>query len=612
MLLNVHCISYFAPYAYSYNIFFRFNTFIFHDMDSTRISTQVNVKHCSLCQGDTEYYCYGCQQDLCIQCKNLHVVDLSTEDHIVTSYAEKMKYPPKRARSHNPEKVISAWSQDPKQVKRWRSGDPKQAISVRYQDNHEPYVTPCRPHQFLLPVQLSPLEYSEIQRQKFSDRIYHIRGETIFDRSAILERLRYDRKTGHKAVTIRGLYQAAMRGQGIKDQIDEVLDGNLKDGNLKDRCIIQKTRMTRHMTTLLMYYHWYEQLRKTMETRPIKFLRTMTQKHRPRKDDMKTIINMLVNLMKEIRLTPSGIQRQARDVKLLWTLMPSSILQKTFSVTDATRCNHHSFVTPDRVWVSDKDSLLLTDIATGKQLHSVENPRNSGVGIHTVNSEGELIFIDKYEQINKLGNDMKSILILKGVPDSIWRPMCVYYSRSSESLLVGMYHCDTLIGKVMRYDKTGKHTQTIPHNFDTEYHELYETPEYITENNNGDVVVSDKDQSVVVVTSREGKSRFSYRGCPPGIGTFWPQGICTDVMSNILVCCGMTNTIQMLNSDGQFLSYIFTGIKPKPQSLSYDLYTHAVWIGSGDNNTMAMGRYINRRLQFTGKSYSVLLIKFYY
>ena len=572
-------------------------------MDSTRISTQVNVKHCSLCQEDTEYYCFNCQLDICNQCRNFHVIYLHTKKHIVTSYAE--KYPPKRARSHH-EQVINAWSQ----VKRWISGDPKQAISVRYQDNHEPCVTPSRPHQFLPPV--------EFQRRQFSDRIYNLRSETIFYRSAILEQLRYDCKTDHKAVTIRGLFQVKKKGQGMKDQIDDVLAGNLED-----RRIIQKTRMTRHMTKLLMYYHWYEQLRKTMETRPIKFLRTMTQKHRPRKDDMKTIINMLVNLMKEIRLVPSGIQRQARDVKLLWTCMSSPVLQKTLSVTGATRCDHHSFVTPDRVWVSDEDNLLLTDIATGKKLHSVENPLNSRTGIHTVNSEGELIFIDKKEQIKKLSNDMKTILPFIDVPDFIWEPRCVYYSPSSESLLVGMCYFDTLIGKVMRYDKTGKHTQTIPHNVDTFLHEnLYKTPNYITENNNGDVVVSDGDQMAVMVTTREGKYRFYYIGrrfyCigrVTGFREFIPRGICTDAMSNILVCCGMTNTIHMLNKDGQFLSYIFTGITPeieyRPESLSYDFNTHALWIGYSNNNTMAMGRYINRRLHLTGKSHSVLLIKGY-
>ena len=126
-------------------------------MDPTSISTQVNVKHCSLCQGNNEYYCYKCQQDLCIQCKKLHVIDLSTKHHTVTSYIEKMKYPPKQKSS--------------------QSGDPKQVISAHSQDsdNHEPCIMPFteyKPHKFIPPVWLSPLERSEIQRQQYLSLIH--------------------------------------------------------------------------------------------------------------------------------------------------------------------------------------------------------------------------------------------------------------------------------------------------------------------------------------------------------------------------------------------------------------------------------------------------------
>ena len=120
-------------------------------------------------------------------------------------------------------------------------------------DNHEPCVIPFseyKPHKFIPPVWLTPLERSEMQRQLYSGRIFHLRGETIYYRSVLLEGLRYDRKTGHKAVTIRGQSKAEKRGQGLKDLINDVLAGDLED-----RCIIQKTRMTRHMKKLLRYYH---------------------------------------------------------------------------------------------------------------------------------------------------------------------------------------------------------------------------------------------------------------------------------------------------------------------------------------------------------------------
>nr|XP_022312660.1 uncharacterized protein LOC111117740 isoform X4 [Crassostrea virginica] len=355
--------------------------------------------------------------------------------------------------------------------------------------------------------------------------------------------------------------------------------------------------MTRHMTKLLRYYHRFEQLSETMETRPFKFLRIMTQNHSPRKDDMKTIINILVNLMKEIRLVPSGIPRRAGLDDLL-TLLSSPVVQKYLSVTGVEFCDHISCVTPDRVWVSDKNNLILTETATGKKLHSVEDQLSSGIGIHTVNSEGELIYIDKEYNIIKLCNDMKTTTTFIKHTDTTWEPQCVYCSPSSGDLLVGMRDTRTYTGKVVRYDNTGKRKQTIPHDDNTP-HTLYEWPWFITENNNLDVLVSDV--VAVVVTSGEGVHRFSYTG-PPSGSRLQPYGICTDVMSHILVSDYTTSTVQMLDRDGQFLSYVLTrqtrGMDYKPYGLSYDVSTHAVYVGSGsnNNNTMSVCRYINRHL----------------
>uniref|UniRef100_K1QZC9 Uncharacterized protein n=1 Tax=Magallana gigas TaxID=29159 RepID=K1QZC9_MAGGI len=93
-----------------------------------------------------------------------------------------------------------------------------------------------------------------------------------------------------------------------------------------------------------------------------------------------------------------------------------------------------------------------------------------------------------------------------------------------------MYDADGT-GKVFRYNKSGQLTQTIQYE-NTEL-ELYRQPNYVTENNNGDVVVSDY-ESAVVVTDRGGRRRFSYTGHPPG-SNLGPLGICTDAMSHILM-----------------------------------------------------------------------------
>ncbi|XP_065932478.1 tripartite motif-containing protein 2 isoform X2 [Magallana gigas] len=176
--------------------------------------------------------------------------------------------------------------------------------------------------------------------------------------------------------------------------------------------------------------------------------------------------------------------------------------------------------------------------------------------------------------------------------DSTWRPRCVYWSPSTGDLLVGMYTIDT--GKVTRYNQSGQLTQTI------QYHNtgrgLYSIPRYITENNNGDVVVSDL-SGAVVVTERGGRHRFSYTGHPSG-SRLVPLGICTDALSHILVCDVITHTVQMINKDGQFLSHLLTKSQEMGESwsLRYDVNTHRLWVGSGSrDNKVCVYRYITRQ-----------------
>nr|XP_034310533.1 uncharacterized protein LOC117684053 [Crassostrea gigas] len=301
--------------------------------------------------------------------------------------------------------------------------------------------------------------------------------------------------------------------------------------------------------------------------------------------------------------TPGTEKSQQRNQYLL-KLMSSPELLHSLRLADAVRCYHISCVTSDRVWVSDINNLILTN-TTGFLLHCVKNSssdlyRNLYIdrykGLHTVNSESELIYIDRNDNINKLSEDMKTTTTFIERTDSTWEPRCVYCSPSTGDLLVGMSYKHAKTGKVTRYNQSRQLTHTTQH--DNTGRELYRRPNYITENNNGDVVVSDYDNEpgAVVVTERGGTHRFSYTGHPPG-SRLQPWGICTDALSHILVCDGETQTVQVLNKDGQFLSHLLTKSHEmgRPQSLGYDVNTHRLWVGSRDNNKVCVYRYITRQ-----------------
>ncbi|XP_061195222.1 uncharacterized protein LOC133203459 [Saccostrea echinata] len=261
-----------------------------------------------------------------------------------------------------------------------------------------------------------------------------------------------------------------------------------------------------------------------------------------------------------------------------------AVKQKSVSVA-GVRCGRHiSRVTSDRVWICDDNNLILTNTA-GDQLHHLTGIL-SGYGVHTVNNEGDLIYIDREYNINKLSTDntVKTTLIKYTAP---WEPRCVYSSPSTGYLLIVMRNTDTNTGKVVRYNSTGQHVQSIQ--YDNKGQELYCIPRYITENRNGDVVVSD--WFCVVVTDGGGSYRFSFKGHSSG-SRLDPLGICTDSLSHIFVCDYNTGSVLIIDKDGQFLSQIETrehGIDG-PCGLIFDDKMICLWVGSWDKNTVNIYR----------------------
>ncbi|XP_061195205.1 uncharacterized protein LOC133203440 [Saccostrea echinata] len=254
------------------------------------------------------------------------------------------------------------------------------------------------------------------------------------------------------------------------------------------------------------------------------------------------------------------------------------VLQKSVTVKGVRECRHISRVSSDRVWISDAyNNLILTNTA-GDKLHHLTGI-STLYGVHTVNRNGDLIYIDREYNINKLSIDHKVKTTFIKYNTALWYPLSVYSSHSTGDLLVGMYRRDTDTAKLVRYNSTGEHIQTIQ--YDNEGQGLYSVPIYITENRTGDVIVSD--WPCVVVTDCGGSHRFSYTGPPPGSG-LTPRGICTDALSHILVCDANTYTVQMIDKDGQFLSHIQTSHrKDRPRGLSYDDRTQLLWIATANN-----------------------------
>ncbi|XP_062586995.1 uncharacterized protein LOC134248597 [Saccostrea cucullata] len=279
------------------------------------------------------------------------------------------------------------------------------------------------------------------------------------------------------------------------------------------------------------------------------------------------------------------------------SVMYRMVLQKSFTVSGDIGCKHITHVSTDRVWNSDDEGNLILTNTTGDTLDKVTGLAKYSGGLHTVTRDSAVIYIDSHRNIIKLSTDKVKTTVISYTPP--WRPESVYSSPSTGDLLVAMRNY-TWTGKVNCYTDTGRHKQTIQH--DNTGQELYRVPIYITENRNGDVIVSDLGREAVVVTDRGGRHRFSYTG-PPSGSVLSPYGICTDALSHILVCDDNTYTVHIIDQDGFFLTQIETkqhGIDT-PYGLSYDWDTQLLWVGSYNNNTVNIYRLINEGDHLTDK-----------
>ncbi|MES1922024.1 hypothetical protein MHBO_003540, partial [Bonamia ostreae] len=189
-------------------------------------------------------------------------------------------------------------------------------------------------------------------------------------------------------------------------------------------------------------------------------------------------------------------------------MFPSKF-EKYVTAPDVDDVLHISRLTSGQVWVSDRNNIILTD-TTGVKIHHFTKRSDISYGVHTVTSAGNLIYIDSDDNINKLMADRKTHVRIRNATD--WKPHCVYSSPSTGDLLIGMSKLEIKTHsmmkkiKITRNDRTGKHVLTIRGDSSQK---LCDNFSYITENRNGDVLVSG---TFVTAVDLEGRYRFSYTG----------------------------------------------------------------------------------------------------
>lgn len=539
-------------------------------MDVLHAYAQCKLRHCSQCEGVTEYHCKECAIDICALCKEKHNLDLDTKNHEVKIFQAKSNISPRK-----------------ENCKR----HPANVYKVVCDECKIPVCRECTEHRLHEKIDI----LTEVKTKRFQHRetIYNIRSEALYKRHVLLACIKNDLKASQQ--TKQPLFETeAIFFAKIIEKIEENVTCNtFKYGH---RCSVQKMKLQRHLARIQKYEIIHEQSVKK-PLRSLAYLKKIfgTKKH------------CCLNLKSHGRLSLSegptfvkviqtlNFMAQHLGNELLLEIIDEPVLKKEFEVkTFGLIGSHMSIQSPDHIWLYDEDNLVLTNTKGEKlfQIKDIIGKYYHCYGTHTVTKEKELIYFDRDGKILKLSKDRNLKSQLPILSSFSCRAYCVYCSPLTGDLILGMCNHDTNTCIIKRYNVTENlQSQNQPQIIGQieNWH-----PVLITENNNGDIIVAGFFYGVMGI-DRSGRYRFLYEKTQSGF-QIRAKGICTDSLSHILVSDSFDSAVHMLNKNGQLLSYLLTTPNGECSfGLMFDFEAHLLWIRAKDcSKKITAYRYIKR------------------
>ncbi|XP_065944450.1 tripartite motif-containing protein 2 [Magallana gigas] len=201
-------------------------------------------------------------------------------------------------------------------------------------------------------------------------------------------------------------------------------------------------------------------------------------------------------------------------------------------------------VTDDnKVWMGGESTELKLFDLHGHLHHTVHITTE---GFYLCMYNKQVVYSDQRNKAVRMISDTDTVVTMFTTRD--WVPFGVT-SAASGDLLVCLRKDDQ--SKVVRYSSIGTVLQEIQ--YDSQCQPLYKQAVYITENVNGDIIVTDWEKKAVIAIDRLGIFRYSYSGKDK---SFKALSVATNSNGHVIITDRPGNKIHMLDRDGRFLRYI--------------------------------------------------------
>ncbi|XP_065939429.1 E3 ubiquitin-protein ligase TRIM71 [Magallana gigas] len=550
------------------------------------------------CEKNCQFYCNDCHQTLCEKCRDEHQKNKKTKNHEVVPYKQrKRQLPVEKCKIHPSKDIDLLCEQCQIPI----------CSKCTATEEHRGHVFTDLEIVFAEKCSLCQVEITKI-RSYFEPTSQDLKKEIVGDVTEI-KKIMKDIRTSMKA-----------EAESVKKLVDTVTSEKMEQVDKIERSLLetlsgQNKKMhdyINYLNELIKKFYGYlsssdiDNLTFALKSENL-MIQPIPETFKPvppvfnagqySKEDIAKLLgritvpntkpeNRKIKPMEtastELKLTGKQ-DREKSDVKQTLCLSSSVTKVSEFKVPGVSCVYHISLGKSGRLWFSDDDGNLIQTDLQGNQLQKIQTSGHRNEGYHTVTMDGDLIYTDKHNKvINRITPDNT---ITEFIKTGDWTPFSLHSSHINGDLLVGMMHGEC---KVTRYNKTGTEIQNIQR--DNKGQALYGYPRFITENINGDVCVSDTINGAVVVVDKSGQHRFSYTGQR---SRFNPHGICTDVLGHILVCDSISETVHLLDQDGQFLSLLLTpqqGVD-RPRGVCVDDENN-LWVGQYTTDTVTVYKYL--------------------